>query len=803
MKFLFIILLTLVIFAESHSQYVWNTKITNTTENLNSITFINSTTGFACCNSGVIIKTTNKGDTWTRLNTVYNSNMNSILFHQSLNVLCAVGNNGVITISRDQGNTWQYTVNNIFENLNDLSWDGSQTFCVGDNGTFLKSTNGGLNWINIVPPTSGNINSKVADFICGDNGLLMRQGPVGVWTQIPANTSENLLSVIQDHSRGIYICGTSGTILKVTDNIVTRLNTVVTEDLKDIFLVKSGNFSFKYCVGNSGTLIRSWYADSLWEQISLSVSNNINSIFMIDKYTGCIAGNSGQILKTSNRDFFGIEINGNNISTWYQQTGVFNRKNNGQDGFEWPKNSNMYSRYLSGLVIGAVVNNDTLVDCNYTHTEFLPGYTKNDFRPEGKDDAAYRIYKLTHGINDIDRVKWPNSLLQNSDQGAPVILNGSTGLYEPVDYGNQTMFMRMTDSYPEPHTNQCGASLPLMADIKLINYSFDSREDLKNVLYSHYEIINRSPDLWENTYFAFYTNDDASEYVGKVGCDTLLDVGYSYSWNNNNPVYGSNPPAVGFKFIRGANEYTGDQEDTLKLYTGRNKYSKTGYKAKGMYSYNHFQDDGPGDPNDTYRSMSGLRYHYFGPIRNPQGEITRFYYSGDPESATGWNMHPLEAGYRSTITTTGPVNVNPGDTQHIVVAQVIAQGSNYLNSVTKLKEASEIAQQYYDNLFENVPVGIQNENDIIPNEYSLDQNYPNPFNSSTVIKFSLPKKNHVNLKIYDILGREVYKLVDSELDAGNYKYNFQSSSVNNASGIFFIVMKTVEFQQSRKMILLK
>ena len=120
---------------------------------------------------------------------------------------------------------------------------------------------------------------------------------------------------------------------------------------------------------------------------------------------------------------------------------------------------------------------------------------------------------------------------------------------------------------------------------------------------------------------------------------------------------------------------------------------------------------------------------------------------------------------------------------------MIAQGSNYLNSVTKLKEASAIAQQYYDNLFENVPVGIQNENDIIPNEYSLDQNYPNPFNSSTVIKFSIPKKDHVNLKIYDILGREVFKLVDSELDAGNYRYNFQSSSVNDASGIFFIVMK--------------
>ena len=68
---------------------------------------------------------------------------------------------------------------------------------------------------------------------------------------------------------------------------------------------------------------------------------------------------------------------------------------------------------------------------------------------------------------------------------------------------------------------------------------------------------------------------------------------------------------------------------------------------------------------------------------------------------------------------------------------------------------------------------------------------------------NIHKKDHVNLKIYDILGREVFKLVDSELDAGNYRYNFQSSSVNNASGIFFIVMKTEDFKQSRKMLLLK
>ncbi len=66
-----------------------------------------------------------------------------------------------------------------------------------------------------------------------------------------------------------------------------------------------------------------------------------------------------------------------------------------------------------------------------------------------------------------------------------------------------------------------------------------------------------------------------------------------------------------------------------------------------------------------------------------------------------------------------------------------------------------------------------------PNSYSLGQNYPNPFNPSTSISFSLPKSANVTLKVYDIMGREVADLVNSQLLPGNHEINFNVANLSS------------------------
>ncbi|MFP4549135.1 MAG: M1 family aminopeptidase [Fidelibacterota bacterium] len=85
--------------------------------------------------------------------------------------------------------------------------------------------------------------------------------------------------------------------------------------------------------------------------------------------------------------------------------------------------------------------------------------------------------------------------------------------------------------------------------------------------------------------------------------------------------------------------------------------------------------------------------------------------------------------------------------------------------------------------------------------YKLFQNYPNPFNPETTIEFSLPEKAHVTLNIYDILGQEVETVMAKDFAPGQHKIRYNGRQLS--SGVYFYKLKTDEFSDIKKMILLK
>ena len=86
-------------------------------------------------------------------------------------------------------------------------------------------------------------------------------------------------------------------------------------------------------------------------------------------------------------------------------------------------------------------------------------------------------------------------------------------------------------------------------------------------------------------------------------------------------------------------------------------------------------------------------------------------------------------------------------------------------------------------------------------EFKLKQNYPNPFNPSTKISYQLPNAGVVTLKIFDVLGREIEKLVDEYKNTGSYEVEFKAS--NLPSGVYFYQLKAGGFVETKKMILVK
>ncbi len=95
---------------------------------------------------------------------------------------------------------------------------------------------------------------------------------------------------------------------------------------------------------------------------------------------------------------------------------------------------------------------------------------------------------------------------------------------------------------------------------------------------------------------------------------------------------------------------------------------------------------------------------------------------------------------------------------------------------------------------------VENE-ETIPTVFKLEQNYPNPFNPSTRIKFAVPEKSNVLIKVYDILGSEVATLVNEEMDAGWYENNFNAAGLS--SGVYLFRMEAGNFISTKKMIYLR
>ncbi len=100
----------------------------------------------------------------------------------------------------------------------------------------------------------------------------------------------------------------------------------------------------------------------------------------------------------------------------------------------------------------------------------------------------------------------------------------------------------------------------------------------------------------------------------------------------------------------------------------------------------------------------------------------------------------------------------------------------------------------------NSITGVNDVNSV-PHEFKLGQNYPNPFNPSTVIQFSVPASGKYVLKVYNLLGQEVAKLLNGELNPGSYNLTFDASKLS--SGIYIYSLSNGKEQITKKMILMK
>lgn len=297
---LFIFLISYFIFSSCAQ---WGNLISNTSRDLYGLYFLNEQTGFAIGDSGTILKTIDKGKTWTSINSGANAGLNEITFVSSTKGFI-VGNSGTFLKSTDGGSSWSFQSGITNLTLNGICFiNNSNTgFMVGDVGLILKTTDGGSNWNTknsgvVYSLSSVAFANDTLGFAVGSGGTLLKTIDKGEnWTPVNLGMTEVLSDIIFTGNNSGYIAGNIGKIFKTTDNGMNWQGQTsnTTEWLTGIDCL--GDMD---CVANGSNGASVKTSDgNIWKIQSSPVSDFLQDVKMPKQYTAYSCGFGGTILKT-------------------------------------------------------------------------------------------------------------------------------------------------------------------------------------------------------------------------------------------------------------------------------------------------------------------------------------------------------------------------------------------------------------------------------------------------------------------------------------------------------------------------
>ena len=167
--------------------------------------------------------------------------------------------------------------------------------------------------------------------------------------------------------------------------------------------------------------------------------------------------------------------------------------------------------------------------------------------------------------------------------------------------------------------------------------------------------------------------------------------------------------------------------------------------------------------------------------------------------AVGFIMDGAYSGttYNYVMATTGGIGSGPTS---FTYSSGSTSGANWYYYTTNT--AGDSIVYYLVRAYVSFPAtGVRTTVELTPSAFALEQNYPNPFNPSTAIRFELPERSFVTLKVYDMVGREVATLVNGIRDAGSHEVTFDASGC--PSGIYFYRIATDKFVETKKLAVIK
>ncbi len=366
-----------------------------------------------------------------------------------------------------------------------------------------------------------------------------------------------------------------------------------------------------------------------------------------------------------------MEFDANTIACWLTNNGkIVDNDVTGGSGMEWPKGTNKYIDFASGLwLVGKDQNGEIRTACAEYASEYDAGPINADGSPSNPEAEENRIYSIrSDGTGDWD--SWP------VDQGAPVDENG-----DPMLLGDQTMFFTINDADPTNHSNLFNTK-PMGVEVQTLVFGYNTNDPFGNIMFLQWKFINKSNTDYDSCIVAVWDDPDLGDANDDVvGCDTTLSMGYVYNGGPVDATYGATPPAMGFDFFQGP-LVDGEFLDMSSF----------------VYYYNGAPDPygDPESPQQAYNFMQGTASDG-SPYTDNEGNETVFCFAGDPVAGTGWiDTEPSD---RRFLMSAGPFTLAAGDTQVIVGAKIVAPGTDNISAVRALRFFDSFAQNAFDNDF--------------------------------------------------------------------------------------------------------
>jgi photosystem II stability/assembly factor-like uncharacterized protein len=754
---------------------------------LNKVQFISSSTGWAVGNDGLVLKTTDGGASWQE-------NFTGSVFYEltdiqffDLNNGVAAGTDdfsgdGIMLKSTDGGESWTL-LNGSIDYVKAISFinpdigyaaadeiykttDGGNTWnevlyangdfhdvyailnnvtAVGFNGIY-RSTDGGANW---VLQASG-LNTYLSGIhlfdnnygiVIGSSGTILKTTNGGItWLSIPSGTTKTLTGISFSGTAAGVICGEDGIILKTTDggNNWTIQASGTNRLLRSISLSNLNNGT---AVADYGTIIRTTNGGASWFSISkLFTTALLYGISSVNSSVATAAGRDGEIIRTTNGG-----------STWVaQQSGVASNLNNVS-----------FSDADKGMVVG---------------------------------DSGTILYTTNGGENWI---RWNSTTIINL---YAVHFIKNTNIAYAAGYGH---ILKTTDGginwtqiYSEP--------TPLFS----MNF------------------INENTGFVAGSRVLKTTNGGVSWITSEINSGIIINA-VSFSDENHGAMAGNTGEgSIIFLTTNGGVSWEYDffsSQDMYGIYrSGINDIFAAGGGKNGEGSRGEIHHSTDGGNTWTLQYISVHRFFglsflnsQYGYVVGEEGTILWTNNGGVPvelisftasvndkdilltwETATEINNKGFEVERKSSGSEYKPINFIPGNgtTTDPKIYQYMDKNVFAGIYTYRLKQVDFDGNFAYSN---EIKVNMNT----VPDKFTLHQSYPNPFNPVTRIKFEIPSKQMVELKVYDLLGREAAVLTKEELSPGIYERDWDASGYS--SGIYYYRITAGTFNETRKMILVK